>query len=261
MSEVRALTFTNQLASRVGQVSQHLGARLTRASRIAGVVAVLALAGCAGTGPFSPVTDLNESGGGGTYTVRPGDTLHSISRQTGVSVDRLSTLNGISNPSLIRVGQRLRLGEGASMASVDSMSPATDPGPQTVSRAADAGKLDLIWPAKGDIIQRFTPETKGIDIAGSVGEPVVAAASGKVVYAGNGVRGLGNLIIIDHGNGFITAYAHNERLIAKQNDSVTKGAEIATLGQSDTTSPRLHFEVRRNGTPVNPLSYLPAAGT
>lgn len=260
MSEVRALTFTNQLASRVGQVSQQWGSGLTRFGRIAGVVAALTLAGCAGTGPFSPVTDLNESGGG-SYTVRPGDTLHSISRQTGVSVDRLSALNGISNPSLIRVGQRLRLGEGASLASVDSMSAASGQSPQTVTRAADAGKLDLMWPAKGDIIQHFTQETKGIDIAGTVGEPVVAAASGKVVYAGNGVRGLGNLVIIDHGNGFITAYAHNERLIAKQNDSVTKGAEIATLGQSDTTSPRLHFEVRRNGTPVNPLSYLPAAGS
>lgn len=262
MSEARALASMSHVASCVNQVSRHVG----RLGRMLGVATVLALTGCAGSGPFSPVTDLNEKSSSATYTVRPGDTLNSISRQTGVSVDQLRALNGISNPSLIRVGQRLRLGEGAStsMAGGDSSVTVTPIGaPQTtsVTRAADAGKLDLIWPVKGEIIQRFTPETKGIDVAGNVGDPVVAAAAGKVVYAGNGVRGLGNLVIIDHGGGFITAYAHNERLLAKNNDTVSKGAEIAKLGQSDTTSPRLHFEVRRNGTPVNPLSYLPAQGS
>ena len=254
MSEVRALTFKQVDTSRVGRYS------LGRLSRILGVVTVLTLAGCAGTGPFSPVTDLGSGGGGTTYTVRPGDTLNSIARQTGVSVDRLTELNGISNPSLIRVGQRLRLGEGATMTSdmgSGASSGATTSGPQPVTRAADANTLDMIWPAKGTIITRFTTETKGIDIAGTVGDPVVASASGKVVYAGNGVRGLGNLVILDHGGGFITAYAHNERLMVKAGDSVTKGSQVAALGQSDTTSPRLHFEVRRNGTPVDPLRYLP----
>ena len=253
MSEARALTLKHLDTSRVGRYG------MGRLSRILGVVTVLTLAGCAGTGSLSPVTDLN-TGGGGTYTVKPGDTLNVISRQTGVSVERLTALNGISNPSLIRPGQRLRLGEGASMAS-DTSSGASSgmapSGPQPVTRAADANTLNMVWPAKGSIIVRFTSETKGIDIAGTVGDPVVAAASGKVVYAGNGVRGLGNLVILDHGSGFITAYAHNERLMVKAGDSVTKGSQVAALGQSDTTSPRLHFEVRRNGTPVDPLRYLP----
>ena len=110
---------------------------------------------------------------------------------------------------------------------------------------------------KGKIIQKFTVQNKGIDIAGNVGEPVVAAATGKVAYSGNGARGFGNLVILDHGNGFITAYAHNEKLLVKSGDAVNKGAQVATMGQSDTSSPRLHFEVRRNGTPVDPMRYLP----
>jgi len=251
MSEVRALTFASSTQSRVGRTPRiSLG-------KLLGIAAFLALTGCAGTGPGSPVTDLTGGSSSATYTVRPGDTLHSISRQTGVSVERLAALNGISNPSMIRVGQRLRLGDKAvvSEPSVSSSEQSGKSGP--VTRAADAGKLDMVWPAKGTIITQFTPESKGIDIAGKVGEPVVAAAPGKVAYAGNGVRGLGNLVILDHGSGFITAYAHNEKLLVKAGDQVTKGGQIATLGQTDTSSPRLHFEVRRNGTPVNPLRYLP----
>ena len=86
----------------------------------------------------------------------------------------------------------------------------------------------------------------------------MAAGGGKVMYAGNGVRGLGNLVIIDHGNSFITAYAHNKSLLVKSGQSVKKGAKIAEMGQSDAPSPRLHFEVRRQGTPVDPMQYLPS---
>jgi lipoprotein NlpD len=205
--------------------------------------------------------------------VQPGDTLTSISRETGVSVERLSALNDISNPSLIRVGQQLRLSDDATVqsgmivenGSSNSMSrtssepveqPSTTPG--KVTPAADASKIAMVWPAKGEIIQRFTAQTKGIDIAGPLGEPVVSAAAGKVAFAGDAVRGFGNLVIVDHGDGFITAYAHNDKLLVKKGDTVTKSQQIATLGQSATSSPRLHFEVRRNGTPVDPLRYLPA---
>jgi len=242
---------------------------------------VLVLAGCAGSGPFAPISNLSDRGVDGLYTVRAGDTLTSISRDTGVSVERLSALNNISNPSLIRVGQRLRLNDSASLAAApastaatssssmarsrmgDESSDAQSTAPaasssQTVTRANDAGRIDLGWPAKGQIIQRFTPQTKGIDIAGKVGDPVLAAGAGKVVYAGDGVRGLGNLVIVDHGDGFITAYAHNDRILVKSGDSVKKGAQIATMGQSDAASPRLHFEVRRQGTPVDPMRYLPS---
>jgi lipoprotein NlpD len=103
----------------------------------------------------------------------------------------------------------------------------------------------------------FTPKSKGIDIAGNLGDPVVAAADGKVMYSGNGVRGLGNLIIISHTDGFITAYAHNQALLVKAGQEVKRGRKIAEMGQTDATSPQLHFEIRRQGTPVDPISYLP----
>ena len=106
-------------------------------------------------------------------------------------------------------------------------------------------------------MQGFNNNSKGIDIAGALGDPVTAAADGKVMYSGNGVRGLGNLIIVNHQNGFITAYAHNRTLLVKTGQDVKRGAKIAEIGQSDTTSPRLHFEIRRQGTPVDPMQYLP----
>lgn len=234
---------------------------------------MIALSGCAGSGIFAPVTSLSDRGVNGTYRVQPGDTLSSIARDTGVSVERLVALNDIRNANSIRVGQRLRLSDDAavpaSTVGEETASPAPSSPSRTksaatapvddgkVTRAADADKLDMVWPVKGKIIQGFTPQTKGIDIAGTVGEPVKASIGGEVAFAGNAVRGFGNLIIIDHGDGFITAYAHNEKLMVNKGDKVKKSQQIATLGQTSTTSPRLHFEVRRNGTPVNPLRYLP----
>src|SRR3546814_19731169 len=106
-------------------------------------------------------------------------------------------------------------------------------------------------------MQTFNSSTKCIDSGGALGDPVAAAADGKVMYSGNGVRGLGNLIIINHQNGFITAYEHNQTLLVKTGQTVKRGAKIAEVGQTDTTSPRLHFENRRQGTPVDPQQYLP----
>ncbi|MDQ6217529.1 murein hydrolase activator EnvC family protein, partial [Achromobacter insolitus] len=121
-----------------------------------------------------------------------------------------------------------------------------------------AAVINWAWPASGQIVQGFNSSTKGIDIAGALGDPVTAAADGLVKYSGNGVRGLGNLIIVEHQNGFITAYAHNRAVLVKTGQTVKRGAKIAELGQSDTTSPRLHFEIRRQGQPVDPMQYLPA---
>jgi lipoprotein NlpD len=138
------------------------------------------------------------------------------------------------------------------------VTPVTPAEPSATARASDAHVINWGWPASGKIIQSFNTNTKGIDIAGEPGEPVHAAADGKVMYAGNGVRGLGNLVLLGHSDGFITAYAHNQALLVKTGQQVKKGTKIASIGQTDTTSPRLHFEIRRRGTPVNPLSYLPA---
>lgn len=241
--------------------------RYTRHAVLAfGVLAVLA--GCGTKGPRAPVTDMSEDGqqtAGGTYVVRAGDTLYKIAQAHGMEVSTLIRLNSISDPTQLRVGQVLRLSGDAPVpaqppvatASPAPAKPVTPPPPTTAARAADANVISWGWPAQGKIIQGFNVNTKGIDIEGKPGDPVVAAADGKVMYAGNGVRGLGNLVLLGHSNGFITAYAHNQQLLVKSGDQVKKGSRIALLGQSDTTSPRLHFEIRRSGNPVNPLSYLP----
>ncbi len=116
------------------------------------------------------------------------------------------------------------------------------------------------WPAQGPIIARFQGATglnKGVDIAGDLGQPVLAAASGQVVYAGTGLRGYGKLLIIKHNDTFLSAYAHNDRLLVGEGDQVKAGQRIADMGSSGTSRVKLHFEIRREGTPVDPLNYLP----
>ena len=118
--------------------------------------------------------------------------------------------------------------------------------------------LSLIWPARGPIINRFDDvKNKGVDIGGAPGDPVRAAADGRVVYSGSGLRGYGNLIIVKHDATFLTAYAHNQTLLVKEGDAVTRGQNIATMGNSDADRVMLHFEVRKQGKPVDPLKYLP----
>jgi lipoprotein NlpD len=118
--------------------------------------------------------------------------------------------------------------------------------------------LALIWPARGPILNRFDDvKNKGVDIGGALGDPVRAAGDGRVVYSGNGLRGYGNLIIVKHDATFLTAYAHNQSLLVKEGDSVTRGQNIATMGNSDSDRVMLHFEVRKQGKPVDPLKYLP----
>ena len=241
----------------------------SRCLLIAAVLVSTILAGCASRTTHAPVSDLAGPGeaaasSSGTYVVRPGDTLYKIAQANNTDVSTLVRLNHLSDPSQLRVGQTIRLSGSAPAA--PSAAPVATPVPvtptasaetETPAKASDAGLITWGWPASGRIIQGFNASTKGIDISGAPGEPVYAAADGKVMYAGNGVRGLGNLILLGHSNGFITAYAHNQTLLVKSGQQVHRGAKIATIGQTDTTSPRLHFEIRRKGTPVNPLSYLP----
>ncbi|MCS6943969.1 MAG: peptidoglycan DD-metalloendopeptidase family protein [Sutterellaceae bacterium] len=113
------------------------------------------------------------------------------------------------------------------------------------------------WPAAGKVIESFGDGRKGIGIAGNEGDPVVAASDGEVVYAGNGLRGYGNLVILKHSDDFISAYAHNRAILVKQGQTVKRGQKIAELGKTDTTVPKLHFEIRQRGKPVDPLRYLP----
>jgi lipoprotein NlpD len=121
----------------------------------------------------------------------------------------------------------------------------------------DAETLDWIWPVKGKVIAPFTESTKGVDIGGKKGTPVVAAASGRVVYAGAGLRGYGKLVIIKHNNLWLSAYAHNENIVVKESQDVRRGQKIAEMGATDADQVKLHFEVRRQGKPVDPAKVLP----
>ena len=131
-----------------------------------------------------------------------------------------------------------------------------EPPKPTPDRAADS--IDLVWPAKGKVIGTFSePRSKGIDIAGNLGDPVIAAAPGRVIYVGSGIPGLGKFIVIRHENGFNTVYGHNREIIVKMDQSISRGQKIAELGNTDSEIPKLHFQIRKFGAALDPLKYLP----
>jgi lipoprotein NlpD len=130
--------------------------------------------------------------------------------------------------------------------------------PKTAAVAREPDAIDFIWPAKGGLLAKFAePSSKGVDIGGKAGDPVVAAAAGQVLYTGTGIRGFGKLIVIRHENGFSSVYAHNREILVKEGQSVARGQKIAELGDSDADRPKLHFEIRKSGKPVDPMHYLP----
>ncbi|HDR9330360.1 TPA: peptidoglycan DD-metalloendopeptidase family protein, partial [Burkholderia multivorans] len=132
------------------------------------------------------------------------------------------------------------------------------PSASSDTTAAPSGPIVFAWPVRGPVLNGFDDtKNKGVNIGGTAGEAVKAAADGRVVYAGNGLRGYGNLIIIKHDATYLTAYAHNRALMVKEGDAVTKGQKIAEMGNSDADRVMLHFEVRRQGKPVDPMKYLP----
>ncbi|HWW70727.1 MAG TPA: peptidoglycan DD-metalloendopeptidase family protein, partial [Duganella sp.] len=123
---------------------------------------------------------------------------------------------------------------------------------------ADDDKLSWMWPSDGKVIATFDEgKNKGVDIAGKAGQHVVAAGAGKVMYAGSGIRGYGNLVIVKHNNSLLSAYAHNRSIVVKEGQTVTKGQMIAEMGDSDADSVKLHFEIRQQGKPVDPSKFLP----
>jgi lipoprotein NlpD len=221
----------------------------------------------------------------GYYMVRPGDTLIRIALETGQNWRDLQTWNSLANPNLIEVGQVLRVvpPTPASMvaASGDPSQPAAAPvaGGSVAARplssapatapvasapaaapAAPSGEdaVAFVWPVSGSVLETYDEvKNKGVDIGGKLGDPVLAAADGRVVYAGAGLRGYGNLIILKHNNTYLTAYAHNQNLLVREDQAVKQGQKIAEMGSSDADRVKLHFEVRRQGKPVDPLGYLP----
>ena len=231
----------------------------------------------------STLPGAENAGKPGYYTVQPGDTLIRIGLEHGHSWKDIARWSNLSNPDVIEVGQVVRVvppgvnaAEGARPVASTTIKPVTLP-PASASSAAsaapaatastpakttvggDASGLGCIWPASGPVIAGFNESTnKGVDIAGKSGDPVLAAADGKVVYAGTGLRGYGHLVILKHNNTYLTAYAHNQKLLVKEDQSVKKGQKIAEMGSSDADRVKLHFEVRRQGKPVDPARYLPA---
>lgn len=224
----------------------------------------------------------------GYYRVKPGDTLYRIALENGQNYRDIATWNNLANPNQIEVDQLLRVvPPGANVAastpgvvtapvpggSVQTIAPgaampplvgsganaaAAQPPGGAVDAAAPSSTIALGWPVRGPLLNGFDEsQNKGINIGGATGDPVKAAADGRVVYAGNGLRGYGNLIIIKHDATFLTAYAHNSALMVKEGDAVSKGQKIAEMGNSDSDRVMLHFEVRRQGKPVDPLKYLP----
>ena len=132
------------------------------------------------------------------------------------------------------------------------------PEPPTAAVDRDPESLDFIWPARGGLLAKFSePSSKGVDIGGKPGDPVLAAAAGQVLYTGTGIRGFGKLIVIRHDNGFSSVYAHNREILVKEGQNVARGQRIAEMGDSDADRPKLHFEIRKSGKPVDPLRYLP----
>ncbi|AKE59918.1 amidase activator ActS [Citrobacter farmeri] len=225
----------------------------------------LLIAGCSGS-------KSSDSGSysGAVYTVKRGDTLYRISRTTGTSVKDLARLNGISPPYTIEVGQKLKLG-GSKTASAKSTKKASSKTaavrpsssvPQ--SSWPPVGQRCWQWPASGKVVLPYSTAeggNKGIDISAARGTPVYAAGAGKVVYVGNQLRGYGNLIMIKHGEDYITAYAHNDTMLVNNGQSVKAGQKIATMGSTDAASVRLHFQIRYRATAIDPQRYLPPQGS
>ncbi|TIH09355.1 LysM peptidoglycan-binding domain-containing protein [Pseudomonas leptonychotis] len=223
----------------------------------------------------------------GQYRVQRGDTLYSIAFRFGWDWKALAASNRIAPPYLIRVGQIIRFdGQPAGRAPVVATAPvivtpppgrpsvpiqnkptATQP-PTPIKTSPSITALPptqrsasgWLWPSNGPVIGRFSSNgslNKGIDIGGELGQPVLAASDGSVVYAGSGLRGYGELVIIKHSDTYVSAYGHNRRLLVQEGQKVKAGQKIAEMGSTGTDRVKLHFEVRRQGKPVDPLQYLP----
>ena len=123
--------------------------------------------------------------------------------------------------------------------------------------AANQSDTQWMWPTTGKLLSPFSKNSKGVKISGQAGQPILASAAGEVVYSGHGLRGYGNLIIIKHNNTFLSAYAHNSKILVKEGEAVVRGQKIAEMGSTDTDTIQLHFEIRKHGKPVDPLEYLP----
>lgn len=215
-----------------------------------------------------PSTKLNY------HIVSAGETLYSIAWRYSLDYKQLARRNGISRSYTIYPGQKLMLNltKKKIYPPVKPVKPVSKPKSPKRSKSQTTSKVAKVtpksktnsmawrWPVKGKLLRKFSAGSglnKGIDIVGKLGEPVTSAAPGHVVYAGRGLRGYGNLLIIKHNEKFLSAYAHSRKLLVKEGQRVKAGQKIAEIGSSGTDRNKLHFEIRREGKPVDPLKYLP----
>lgn len=208
----------------------------------------------------APVESIkNEPAPSGYYRVQRGDTLYSIAWANGLDFRYLAELNRISSNYTIHPGQRLRL-KGAVQKPGHVVSHSLKLSvTQKKKRYISVVVHHWHWPARGRVVQSYAQgilANKGIDISGQFGEPIYASAAGEVVYSGAGVRGYGNLVIIKHNSNFLSAYAYNKNLLVKLGQHVKVQQQIATMGRDDAGRALLHFEIRRNGQPVDPHKLL-----
>lgn len=234
----------------------------------AAALIVLMLSGCAAYEGRAPVSGGERAR---EYTVRSGDTLYSIAWEHGLDYKQIAQWNRIAPPYRIYAGQQLRLTPSANAATTAKPpSPAAGPeraaagkketsAPPEVQETGVAQPINWRWPAQGKLVGNFGAGNKGINIAGEEGQAIYAAAPGRVVYSGSGLVGLGQLLIIKHDNIFLSAYAHNKTLLVKEGDQVSVGQRIAEMGRTGAERVMLHFQIRKDGKPVDPLQYLPEA--
>ncbi len=222
--------------------------------------------------PSTPV--VKKPTGPNMHTVQKGETLYSIAARYDVTVADIAIWNTIPQPYVIKIGQTLRLSgptdrvaartetkrdeksETPKTAAAPINAPATNTKPVASSVPVVSSVGAWTAPADGNILTRFGDTSRGIDIGGKPGQPIVAAAPGTVVYQGSGLRGYGQLIIVKHNTDFLSAYAHCDRIVVREGNVIKRGQKIAEMGSTGTDRVKLHFEIRYRGTPVDPLNFI-----
>ncbi|WCE04176.1 peptidoglycan DD-metalloendopeptidase family protein [Pseudoxanthomonas sp. JBR18] len=253
-----------------------LGSFSKRTTQVALVAGALALAACSSTvtrtsggpggrtvGGSAAARPVSKPKYGQRVTVQRGQTLYRIATDNGIVPADLAAWNGIAPPYTIYPGQRLQLypqGGAAAPAGMTASRPPVATPPSTPAAAPVKSDINWRWPADGQIVGRFVAgdaANQGVDIAGKGGDPVRATADGVVVYSGAGLVGYGELIIVKHSEAWLSAYGHNRKRLVNEGQNVKAGQQIAEMGRSGASRDMLHFEIRYNGKPVDPLSYLP----
>ncbi|WP_050072665.1 amidase activator ActS [Yersinia intermedia] len=224
---------------------------------------VLLLAGCSNKSNRDYTKLPKGSYNDKSYTVKSGDTLYFIAWISDSEVSDLARINKLRPPYRLEVGQKLQLSSSAASGRLTSTKRKSSSTVLAKSTPPPGASRCWRWPTNGQIISRYSTAdggNKGIDITAKRGQPIYASAKGRVVYVGNQLRGYGNLIMIKHGEDFITAYAHNDTMLVNNAQDVKAGQKIATMGSTGTDTVMLHFQIRYRATALDPLRYLPPQG-